>query len=142
MREMIAVGQIAGQTQVWREGMNDWRPLLAVPELCAGYPWLAVNPGAQVAATSGMAIASMVCGIVGLLLILVACGMLSGLTAVPGVVLGHMAMRTISRSEKPVGGRGMAIAGLVMNYLGILAQLAAIGFFAFAFLSAGRGVGP
>ena len=142
MRSMIAAGQIGAQAQVWREGMDDWMPLTSVPELCAGHPWLAAHPGARVVATNGMAIASMVCGIVGLLLIFITCGMVSGFTAVPGVVLGHMAMRTISRSEKPMGGRGMAIAGLVMGYLGILAQLAAIGLFVFAFLSAGTGVGP
>ncbi len=139
---MIAAGQIGGQTQVWREGMDDWRPLMAVPELCAGYPWLAVNPGAQVVATSGMAIASMVCGIVGLLLVFFVCGIVSGLAALPAVVLGHLAMRAISQSEKPIGGRGMAIAGLVMGYLGLLAQLAAVGFFAFVFLSGAGGVGP
>ena len=142
IRSMIAAGQISAQTQVWREGMIDWLPVMSVPELCAGHPWLAANPRGQVAATNGMAIASMVCGILGVLLIFFACGMVSGITAVPAVVLGHLAMRAIARSEKPMSGRGMAITGLVTGYLGILAQFAWVGFILFAFLSSPSGVGP
>ncbi len=142
IRSMIAAGQVHAHTQVWREGMVDWLPVMSVPELCAGHPWLAGNPGGQVVVTNGMAIASMVCGIISVCLIFFACGMVSGLTALPAVVLGHMGLGAISRSEKPMGGRGMAITGLVTGYLGLLAQLAVIGFFAFAALSSSSPTSP
>jgi hypothetical protein len=48
--------------------------------------------------------------------------------AIPAVICGHMALKRIRESEFPVAGRGMAIAGLITGYLGILFQLATIGF--------------
>lgn len=142
LRSMIAAGQVRAHTMVWREGMDDWQALIAVPELCAGHPWLAAQAAGQMSPTNGLAVTSMVCGIVSLLLVAVFCGLISGLAAVPAVIFGHMAIRAINEAQVPVGGRGMAIAGLVTGYLGLLAQLAGIGFVAFAFLSASGGVGP
>ena len=136
LRSLIAAGQVGAHTQVWREGMDEWRPVMVIPELCAGHPWLAAQAGGQGVPVNGMAIASMVCGISSVMLIFVACGVISGLAAVPAVICGHSAMRAIGRSEVPMGGRGMAISGLVTGYLGLLAQLAVIGFFAYAMFAA------
>lgn len=55
----------------------------------------------------GMSITSMVLGIVSLIATLFALGWL---TAIPGVVFGHIGLK-----REPAG-RGMAIAGLIMNY--------------------------
>jgi hypothetical protein len=60
--------------------------------------------------TNGLAIASLIMGI----LALVCLGPLAG---IPGVICGHMALGRIKLSGQ--GGRGMAIAGLVMGYIGI-----------------------
>jgi type IV pilus assembly protein PilA len=59
--------------------------------------------------TSGKAIVSLVLGIVPL----------SIFSSIPAVVLGHMALSDIKRAGGRLGGRGLAIAGLVLGYLGI-----------------------
>ena len=70
--------------------------------------------------TSGLAIASMVCGILSLFL----CFCLGGIIGLPAVICGHMAMRQtgpqIPGHPLQMAGRGMAIAGLIMGYLGLV----------------------
>ncbi|WP_283132803.1 DUF4190 domain-containing protein [Rhizohabitans arisaemae] len=63
--------------------------------------------GHQPRATNGMAVASLICGLVGLL----ACGV----TSVVGVILGHVSLNQLKRSGEE--GRGMAVAGLVTSYI-------------------------
>ncbi|RZQ62878.1 DUF4190 domain-containing protein [Amycolatopsis suaedae] len=59
---------------------------------------------------SGMAVGSLVCSIVGL----VACG---GLLSIVGIILGHIALSKAKRGE--AGGRGMALAGVIIGYVAI-----------------------
>jgi type IV pilus assembly protein PilA len=59
--------------------------------------------------TSGMAIASLMFGILFLFFPL----------SIPAVVFGHIALSQIKKSAGRLGGRGIAIAGLVLGYLGI-----------------------
>ena len=68
--------------------------------------------------TNGMAIASFVLGIVSL-----ACSQC--ITAIPGVIFGHIALKQIRESGGTQGGRGLAIGGLVTGYisLGIVAAV-------------------
>lgn len=80
--------------------------------------------------TSGFAIASMVCGIISLPLCWV-----WALAGIPAVIFGHMAIKSIKKSETPIEGRGMAIAGLVTGYLAILFQVIFIGIIVFAMIS-------
>jgi competence protein ComGC len=63
--------------------------------------------------TCGLAIWSLVLGILSLICF-------SILTAIPGVICGHMAYARIKRSAGALTGQGLAIAGLVTGYLGIL----------------------
>jgi len=63
--------------------------------------------------TPGIAIASLICGI----LSWVCVGLLA---AIPAVITGHMALGRIKRSAGALGGRGMAIAGLVLGYTSIV----------------------
>jgi hypothetical protein len=44
---------------------------------------------------------------------------LSILTAIPGVICGHVALSRIKRSGGSLSGQGLAIAGLITGYLGI-----------------------
>ena len=149
LRARIAAGEVSGSDLVWTEGMVEWIPLSKVsqfsgPASQAGssespekyvtddpaspYAPPAVNPVASVVGggvqlappTSGLAIASMVCGILSLFFCFCG-GMLLG---IPAVICGHMALKQTG-SERPgmpprMGGRGMAIAGLIMGYIGIL----------------------
>lgn len=56
--------------------------------------------------TSGKAIASLVCSLFGLLLF----------PAIVAVILGHLSIRDISRSAGRLGGKGLALAGLILGY--------------------------
>jgi Domain of unknown function (DUF4190)/Domain of unknown function (DUF1707) len=59
--------------------------------------------------TSGLAIGALICGIAELFTL--------GFAAIPAVILGHLARAQIKRTGER--GDGMAIAGLVLGYLGI-----------------------
>jgi hypothetical protein len=59
--------------------------------------------------TSGLAIGAMICGIAEIFTL--------GFAAIPAVILGHLARAQIKRTGER--GDGMALAGLVLGYLGI-----------------------
>ncbi|MCX5671055.1 MAG: SUMF1/EgtB/PvdO family nonheme iron enzyme [Planctomycetota bacterium] len=73
-------------------------------------PGAAGAPG--VAKTSGLAIASLVAGILGLCT--------AGLGGIAGLVLGIIALRKIRRSGGALRGRGLAIAGLIVSVCTVL----------------------
>jgi hypothetical protein len=60
--------------------------------------------------TDGLAIASLVCGLFWVF----------GLGSVAAVILGYIALRQIRREPLRLKGRGMAIAGISLGWLGIL----------------------
>lgn len=132
LRSRIAAGEVAGTDMAWTEGMKDWQPVSAVetfrglvptasgntamasspyaPPVSSPYPPAGMAPSAP---TSGLAIASLVCGIMGLM----TCLFLPG---IPAVICGHMALKRISEAPGRLGGRGLATAGLVTGYLSII----------------------
>ena len=73
-------------------------------------PFMPPPPG-----TNGKAVAALVCGVGGLFV---------GLTAIPAVVLGHMARREIRRTGEQGG--AMALTGLVLGYVISVAMLVAL----------------
>jgi hypothetical protein len=145
IRAKFASGEILVTDLVWREGMRDWLPTAQVPELAPqsslhpaaspipSVPGGVVNSpysspaygggafpgGAMAPPTSGLAIASMVCGILGL----VTCLLLPG---IPAVICGHMALSQMAAPGARIGGRGMAIAGLVMGYIAVILGLVGV----------------
>ncbi len=68
--------------------------------------------------TSGLAVASLICGIGGVCT--------CGLGGIAGIVLGIMAMGRIKRSGGELGGRGLAVAGLIVSIMAIILGLAII----------------
>ncbi len=66
---------------------------------------------------SGLAIASLVLGIVGLLTFAVCIG---GVPALMAVIFGHMALARIKTTSGTVKGRGLALAGLVTGYAALV----------------------
>lgn len=150
LRSKLKGGEIIATDLVWREGMAEWTPAGEVAELTAAeasspaapeaagqappppqqappqtqggmamqQPQAGMQPNMVAAPTSGLAIGSMVCGIVGLMLCY-----FNGLLALPAVICGHLAIKQIDKSMTPIGGRGMAIAGLVTGYIGLAFQL-------------------
>jgi Domain of unknown function (DUF4190)/Domain of unknown function (DUF1707) len=67
-------------------------------------------------ATNSMAVAALTCGIAEFFTM--------GLTAIPAIVLGHAARRQVRRTGQ--GGDGMALAGLILGWTGIVLIAAAI----------------
>lgn len=87
---------------------------------------------------SGLAVASLVAAIFSPFLIL-ACGM-SLISSVVAIVTGHMAVAAVARSGGVLRGTGMARCGLAGGYLFALLSLAFIGWIAYAFQNADRGM--
>ena len=67
-------------------------------------------PGQQ--QTSGTAIGSLVCGILGMII-------LPFFASIPAVILGHISLSEIRKSAGRLQGKGMAVAGLVMGYFSV-----------------------
>jgi len=125
----IAQGQARVDDLAWYEGAPGWIPLREVPGLnppaaAAVPPAIPNSPPPIPRATAvpmpiatqqpqeGLAIASLILGILGLV-------MLPFIASVPGAVCGHMALGRIKRSGGALSGRGLAIGGLVTSYFGI-----------------------
>ena len=156
IQSLMTSGKIDTNTIIWREGMGDWIPLKDVPEfqtLSNSAPnsttttqgstdnqapytspqTYAGQPQQMMAAppTDGLSIASLVCGI----LAIVICYLWAAF-GIPAVICGHMSLKKIKNSPIPIAGKGMAIAGLVTGYIGIVLQLLMIVGFIFTFASA------
>lgn len=113
--QWIAQGRANAQTRVKLADGADWQILASVPEFEAAFaavpgaaPPLPVAPAE--AKTSGMAITSLVMGILGL----------CGITAVMGLILGIVSLVRINRSGGRLSGRGLAIAGISLSGLFLL----------------------
>jgi hypothetical protein len=80
--------------------------------LSADPPGDVSEPKQSSRATSGIAIASLVLGLVSFCL--------SVLTGIPAIILGARSLRAIKRSGGRVSGEGVAIAGIVTGSIGVL----------------------
>lgn len=114
LRQWIAERRIDGRTLIQAEGSTLWKPLAEFPEFATALGAGPRPPGAvpampqmtsEPAKTSGMAIASLVCGVLGCL----------GITAIVGLILGIVAQVKISRSNGRLKGSGLAIAGICVS---------------------------
>ena len=74
-----------------------------------GYPVATPRP------TSGLALTSLICGIAGLILVWAVVPLAASIAA---VITGHMALTQVKRDPR-MGGRGSAIAGLILGYIAI-----------------------
>ncbi len=116
LQVMVSSGQLAAADRVWNGEMSDWQPVSAVPSLAvllksdqasADAPLLSRQPPSRY---SMMAITSLVFGILGMTAIFF-------LGSIVAVATGHTALRQIEDSQGTLGGRGVAIAGLVLGYI-------------------------
>jgi type II secretory pathway pseudopilin PulG len=134
-RRLVA-GELSGTDLGWHEGMGEWEPLskLIPPPSPQAAPFVAAAPvfgnfSAQPAAmavksgTSGLAITSLVSGILGFVSL--------GVGSIVAIITGHLALSEIKKSIGAIGGKGMAVAGLILGYsficltvLAIIASLA------------------
>jgi hypothetical protein len=74
------------------------------------------TPGPSLPVTNGLAIASMICGILSLVFFCFCGGLFLG---IPAVICGHLSLNQLNAPENSQQGRGMAVAGLICGYLGI-----------------------
>jgi type IV pilus assembly protein PilA len=81
-------------------------PPPSAPPPAAPFPY--VPPPVAAQETSGKAVASLVCGIIGIFPF-----------SLVAVILGHISLSQIGKSAGRLKGRGLAIAGLVLGYLGL-----------------------
>ncbi len=146
LQSKVVSGEIAKADLVWKDGLADWLPAGQVPELRpvassapdggasptpspyqppataqtrpqspAGGAWTGAPP------SQGLAVASMVCGIIAVLTCCLWC--LSGPLAIAAVVMGHIALSKAKAEPARYGGKGMAKAGLITGYLALLLTL-------------------
>lgn len=133
VRQWIAEGRINAQTPVRAEGTTDWRPIGELPEFSdvfsavpasvppsAPPPVSAYGPAITSPPKTGLAIASLVLGVLSLL----CCGLLLG---IPAIILGHLAHNRARRSPGEFGGASFAIAGFVMGYCSVVATVLLLG---------------
>lgn len=119
LRQWIAERRANAQTMVQADGTGRFRPLGEFPEFhpalaaasAAAAPRWTVTTAPAPPPPSGLAVASLVLGILGFCL---------AIPSIPAVITGHMALRRIRREPDKRGGKGLAIAGLVMGYAGLV----------------------
>jgi hypothetical protein len=75
-------------------------------------------PSSVARPANGFATASLILGILSL-----SCPCAGCLTAIPGVVCGHLALRQSGQPGMRRSGRDLAIVGLVISYVGVLVAL-------------------
>jgi hypothetical protein len=133
LQRMVTSGEIEANGLVWKRGMAAWIPAHQVPELgfasrattpaqrtgdYSSQPILVASEVYQPPRTSGLAIASLVLGLL----------WLCGLGSLLALVFASVALSQISRSRGRLEGKGMAIAGMVLGIVGLC--LYALPFFA------------
>jgi prepilin-type processing-associated H-X9-DG protein len=118
LRQWIVESRINAQTRVQALG-GDWKPLADFPEfqdlLGISPPPLSPAPltaQAPKPKTSGLAVASLILGILGLFT--------CGTTALVGLILGIIAMVRIRNSGGRTGGSGLALAGTIVSAVFVL----------------------
>ena len=116
LRQWVREGRANAQTRVLVEGLAEWKMLGEIPEFQAALAGAAPSappplpspvPGAVAARTSGMAITSLVLGILGIFT--------CGITALVGLILGIVAMVKVKNSGGKLGGGGLALAGTIVS---------------------------
>lgn len=82
----------------------------------------AADPSAPLPTTSGLAIASLILGILGFL---TGCIVIGGLFGVIGLILGIIALTQIGKPACPAKGKGLAITGMVLSCLSLAMAMVA-----------------
>ena len=120
--EMLRSGKLGHEDLAWAPDMPDWKPLSSFSifqtqsnQLPPPISGISNAPSAVVKKNEPLSIWSLVLGIISL----VGCAFGGFLAGIPAVICGHIGLSRIKRLPS-LGGRGMAIAGLITGYLGIL----------------------
>ncbi len=122
VRRWIAEGRLNAQSLLKAEGETEFRPLETFPEFAEAVatsatttvtpPPLPATAPVAAAKTSGLAITSLVLGILGMFT--------CGATALIGLILGIIAMVKVRQSRGALGGGGIALAGVIVSAIFLL----------------------
>ena len=116
IRRWITDGRLNAQSLVREESDTEFRPLSAFPEFADAFVARAATPimppplpttPTSPAKTSGVAITSLVLGILGVFT--------CGITALIGLIFGIIAMVKVKNSGGKLGGGGIALAGVIVS---------------------------
>lgn len=129
VKQWIAEHRVEKQTPILAEGASDWNFIGLVPEFAAcfapeGAPGTIapLKPGTtgtagQVPKTNNFALWGMICGILSLTM---ACCCYGFPFNVLGVIFSSIGLSQIKRDPLNQGGRGMALAGLILSILSLV----------------------
>ena len=127
VRQWVNEGRANRHTQVRPEGAAQWQALATLPEFA---PMFAAPPPGLNAAVGGVPIAAPTSGMATTSLVLGIIGFLCTLTAIPGLILGIVAMKRIKASGGRMGGHGLALAGTIVSGVALAVSIVFIGFYA------------
>jgi len=118
IQQWIALGRVNAQTKTQLDG-GEWKTLADFPEFSATLSARRTVPAtgappmsAQPQKTNGLAIASLILGVLGFL----SCGA----TALIGLILGIVSMNQVRKSNSAQGGGGIALAGTIVSAVSLL----------------------
>jgi prepilin-type processing-associated H-X9-DG protein len=120
IRHWISEGRANAQTRVQPAGSTEWQDLGSIPEFAGQFapapPSLsAATPTAApagIAKTSGLAVTALVFGILGFFT--------CGLTALPGLIIGVIAIVKVNKSNGALKGTGLAIGGTILSAISLI----------------------
>lgn len=133
IRRWISDGRLNAQSLMREEDDTEFRPLSTVPEFADAFTSKAATMGVlpplpATPKTSGMAISSLVLGILGVFT--------CGITALIGLILGIIAMVKVKNSGGKLGGGGVALAGTIVSGIFLVMFLVMIPIYAAMMLPA------
>lgn len=157
---LISSGNLSRSTPVWRQGFPNWmrldatelgRYLAGTPPTITGFrPDAAAAPRVDVnigGLDKGVRVDSNVDLTVGtkgnvlafIALALAVLGFLTGVSFIPALICGHIALAQHKKDPK-IGGHGMALSAVIISYVFIgMALLAGVGFLLFLLMTAVAG---
>jgi hypothetical protein len=128
VRQWIAEGRANAQTLVQAEGSVEWKPLGLFPEFASSTapPVTPSTPPPAPTApvtrpvTNNMAVAGLIFGLIGILGGWLCCG---PILSVLGIVFSSVGLSQINRDPTRQTGKGIAVAGLILSIITLLALL-------------------
>lgn len=129
INQQLAGGTLRLSDLAWYEGATGWAPLASVPGVSAAAAGgLTAAPVTTTAApvalapnkSDPLAILSLVLSIAGLLGF--CCGFFL-MAGIAGIICGHIALSRMSK-DPTMQGRGLAMAGVIIGYVGVAGWLA------------------